>query len=88
MNHLRAFTYWKPLLYINKYVFYFKNINDKSILWNQEYIETECEDEPNNCCIPGCIYSADYLNGKLNAKPRPVALFTPSSVVSCISIIY
>lgn len=68
--------------------FILKSITKKpKVLWNHEYTDTQGDGEPNNCCIPGCIYSADYLNGNINANPRPVALFTPSSAVSFIHII-
>lgn len=44
--------------------------------------------EKNLCSIPECINSADYLNYTKNANTKPFAIFTPTSVVNFIFIIF
>lgn len=64
--------------------FILKDAINLSLLWNNEFLNPQCQGglEHHVCCIPGCIYSAEYLNLNTNANSRPVAVFTPSSVVS------
>lgn len=49
---------------------------------------TQRKFEAHACCITRCSNSADNLNKDKNAKYKPFAVFTPSSIVNFILTTY
>lgn len=63
----------------------FKKTKDQSNLPNKKDNKvTKMLDLNFTCSVPGCVYSPYHLEGTVKTKPKAIALFTPSSIVSFI----